>query len=157
MSELPAREPPVRPKFGSWIAVVVGWAAILFGALDYVAKRGTDDAIAVVTWVIGGNLFHDLFVVPVVMIVGVALAWLVREPWRTPIRAGVIASACVVVVAIPLLGGYGRKANNPTVLPLDYPSAVLTAVGIVWALAAGWLAVRLVRRHRRLDGARSNR
>ena len=48
----------------------------------------------------------------------------------------------------------GRKSLD---LVGVYVIAVVTAVGIVWALAAGWLAVRLVRRHRRLDGARSNR
>ena len=44
--------------------------------------------------------------------------------------------------------GYGRARtpDNPTVQPLDYATAVMTVVIVIWILAAVWLAVRLVRR-----------
>jgi hypothetical protein len=131
---------------GFWLAVVVGWGFILLGTIDYIAKRGASDAIKVATWVVGGNIAHDALLVPVVLLVGAVLTRCVPEPLRTPLRAGLVASACVVLVAVPVLGGYGRKAANPSLLPLDYGSAVLTALAIVWTLAVVWLALRFVRR-----------
>lgn len=135
-----------RRGVGFWFAVLLGWLVIVIATKDYIAVHGTADAIRVATWVVGGNVVHDALLVPIVLLIGAVLTRFVGEPWRTPLRAGLIASACVILVAIPVVGGYGRKAANPSLLPLDYDTAVLTALGIVWALAAAWLALRVIRR-----------
>ncbi len=55
----------------------------------------------------------------------------------------------MLVVAIPLLGGYGAKPNNnPSILPLDYDAAVLTVLGVVWGLVGVWLLVAAGRARR---------
>jgi len=137
------REPSTVRGIGFWIAVVIGWALILVGVRYYVTTRGTADAINVATWVVGGNIVHDAVLVPIALFVGAILTRFVREPWRTPVRAGFLASACVLLVAIPVVGGFGRKAANPSLLPLDYGTAVLWALAIVWALAVAWFVLRI--------------
>ena len=139
-------EPTPRRGVSFWLALLIGWGLILIGTRDYVATHGTTDAIRVATWVVGGNIVHDAFVVPIALLVGSVLTRFTPEPSRTPIRAGLIGSACVLLVAIPVLGGYGRKPANPSVLPLDYDTAVLWSLGLVWALAALWLAIRVAPR-----------
>ncbi len=80
------------------------------------------------------------------------MAWAVPRIAQAPVRAGLIASAVVVAVAFPAWGGFGRKANNPSVLPLDYTTATLTVIGVVWVLVAVWLATRIVRRAHETSG-----
>ena len=59
---------------------------------------------------------------------------------QTPLRAAVLGSALVVAVGWPALRGYGNKADNATIHPLDYGSAVLTAAGV----AVGSCGARVV-------------
>jgi hypothetical protein len=141
-------EPEPARGAGFWIALVVGWAVIAFGALQLIGeKNGFGGATQVATWVVAGHAVHDLLIAPLVCLIGIGVASLLAEPWRTPIRSGLIASALVVAVAYPALRGYGRKPNNPSVLPLDYTTAVLTVLGVVWGVVAVWIVVRIVRRY----------
>ena len=71
-----------RRGVGFWIAVLVGWGGILFGAIGYLNLRGSADAIAVATWVVGGNLVHDAVIVPIALVIGAVLGRFVPEPWR---------------------------------------------------------------------------
>ncbi|MEX1007360.1 MAG: hypothetical protein WD271_05900 [Acidimicrobiia bacterium] len=139
-------EPESARGAGFWIALVVGWAVIAFGALQLIGqKTGLSGATQVATWVVAGHAVHDLLIAPLVCLIGIGIASLLAEPWRTPIRSGVIASVLVVAVAYPALRGYGRKPNNPTVHPHPYTTGVLTVLGVVWGLVAVWIAVRIVR------------
>ena len=65
---------------------------------------------------------------------------------HTPLRAAVLGSALVIAIGWPGLRGYGNKPDNATIHPLDYGSAVLTLLVLLWAAALGWSAWRLVRR-----------
>lgn len=139
-------EPESAHGAGFGIALVAGWAVIAFGALQLIGqKHGLSGATQVATWVVAGHAVHDLLVAPLVVLIGIGIASLLAEPWRTPIRSGLIASALVVALGYPALRGYGRKPNNPSVLPLDYTTGVLTVLGVVWGLVAIWIAVRIVR------------
>jgi hypothetical protein len=136
--------------------LVAGWAVIAFGVLGLVgSKNGLRGAFEVGAWVAGGHLIHDAILVPVTVAVGLVVARVVGPRFRAPVRAGLIASACVVAVVYPALRGFGRKPNNPTVLPLDYTSAVLVALAVVWGLVVVWIAVlqgqAWRRRRRRAD------
>ena len=98
----------------------------------------------------GADLLHDLVIAPVVALVGVFLARLLRRPWRLPVQAGSAATAIVLAVGWAPLRGYGRATavGNPTVQPLDYSTAVATVVGVVWVVVLGWLAAIAFRRIR---------
>ncbi|MFD0906132.1 hypothetical protein [Actinomadura sediminis] len=92
-------------------------------------------------------LAHDAVLVPAVLAAG----WLTGRlpaPARTPVRAALAAAGCLVLVALPLVLGYGRRADVPSRLPLPYGrnlAVVLTAIAVAAALAA---AVRVHRARR---------
>ena len=105
-----------------WIAFVVGSGIMAFGVRGILTNAAASDPATVFGWIVGGDLLHDFFLVPLVLIAGAVLARIVPEPWRTPVRAGLISSALVVAIAWPALRGYGRARvpDNTSVQPLDY-------------------------------------
>ena len=135
---------PAGPAF--WSAVVAGWAIIAVGVIALVGRLGTRGTLDVGLWVVAGNIVHDLAIVPLAGAIAIAVSLVVRPPWRTPLLAGLATSAVVVLFAVPLLGRYGAKPKNPTLLPLDYPSAVVTVLVVVWTGVAVWCAALAWRR-----------
>lgn len=133
-----------RPAF--WAAVVLGWGVIAFGVVGLLDRFGARGTLDVGLWVVGGNVLHDAVIAPIAFVVAVGLALVVRRPWRAPLLAGLATSAMVVAVAYPALRGFGREANNPSLLPLDYGTAVLTVLAVVWGGVLAWAGIILIRR-----------
>jgi hypothetical protein len=131
-----------------WVATAIGWAIIGFGVHGLIERIGPGGALDVGIWVVGGNVAHDILVAPVTFAVVAAIALVIRRPWRAPLLAGLAASALVVATAYPALRGFGRKANNPTLLPLDYGTSVATALAVVWIAITGWCGLLVVARRR---------
>jgi hypothetical protein len=57
---------------------------------------------------------------------------------------GLIVSGAVLVVGWLPLTGSASAAGNATIQPLHYPTAVATALGLVWLGVAIWATVRQV-------------
>jgi len=136
--------PQYGPRF--WIALALGGAVIAFGVTGLIADVGVRSAADVAVWLGAANVVDDLLLAPLACVAGAALAYLLPEPWRAPVRAALITSAVVLIVAFPALRGFGRDQvpDNPSVDPLNYATATVTVLAAVWAGAAAWLIVRLV-------------
>ena len=78
--------------------------------------------------------------------------WGWRSPSPCPVGAavpaatGVAASGIVVAFSYPLLRHFGRRADNPSILPLDYPRNVAVVPALIRGGGAGrrllrWLSV----------------
>ncbi len=66
---------------------------------------------------------------------------------RAPVQVAAIVSGALIAVAIPVVGGFGRLANNPSLLPSEhYGTRLLVVLGVVWALAAVAVVVAARRR-----------
>jgi hypothetical protein len=63
---------------------------------------------------------HDAVWMPIVLVAGAVLTRLVPQRHRVAARIAAITAAAVTVVALPLVLGFGRQADNPSVLPLPY-------------------------------------
>jgi hypothetical protein len=97
---------------------------------------------------------NDGVLLPAVIAVGVLAHRLVPPPCRGTVQAALLASGTLTLVALPLVLGYGRIADNPSALPRDYGHGLLTVLAIVWLTAAVALATRARRRRRNGDGQR---
>jgi hypothetical protein len=130
-----------RPGRGFWIGLALGTPVMVYGAFELIHEAGFPRAFAAARWLGAGLLLHDLVLVPIVLALVWAVGRVAPPRLRTPLRAGILCSALIVAIAWPALRGYGRRADNLSVHPLDYTSAVLTALVILWGAVVLWTAV----------------
>lgn len=134
-----------------WPTVVVGGAVMAFGVRGLLVNRADTNPLRWLRLFLGSALVHDFVVAPVAIAVGVVLAKVVPARLRPFVQGGLLTSGALVLFAYPFVRGYGRRAQNPSVLPLDYGRGLLVALGAVWLVV---LVLALVR-WRRSVGQRS--
>ncbi len=88
-------------------------------------------------------LGHDLVLAPLALVAGAGLVALVPAGPRGTVRAGLVASAIVTLVALPFVLGYGYQPKVPSALPLDYTRGWLITLAAIWLAVAVALAVRV--------------
>lgn len=126
-----------------WISAGAGWAVIAF-ALRGIVQHSLDTRPAsLARFVAGGALLHDLVVAPLVILAGVLVARSVPARARAAVQAALVVSATVALFSYPLVRAYGLAANNPTSLPHNYFANLLVVLGVVWAIAAVAVILRL--------------
>lgn len=129
-----------------WAGVVVGGAVMAFGVAGLVADQRGDQVVNWLTFLVGLDLAHDAVVAPAACAAGVLVTRALPPSWRAPVQAGLLASAAVLLVAAAPLRHTAERVGNPTLQPLDYRTATLTALAIVWGVV---LAVTLLHRRAR--------
>jgi len=128
-----------------WTGLVVGLAVMAFGIGGAIANRRATQPLKLAQWLVGADLVHDLIVAPVICLTGWLLIRFTPRQWRAPLRAALVATASALVVGWIPLRGYGRIADNPSLAPLDYPTAMLTVIAVIWAGCVLWVLVAVAR------------
>jgi hypothetical protein len=142
-----------RAGAGFWLSGVVGWAVIGVGLRGIFVNSLDTRPANLAKFVVGGALLHDLLIAPLVIVAAVVVARAVPGRARATVQAALVVTGVVALFSYPLVRAYGLAANNPTSLPHNYALNLLVVVGMVWAVAAAVLVVRL----RRPAGLRSRR
>lgn len=98
----------------------LGVVAGLYGAWLVLSRQDGFARIADVgVWLVGGALLHDAVIAPVVLL----LAWLSRglpRAWRRAVLVGFVVLGSVTLLAVPVLGRFGARSDNPTLLDRSY-------------------------------------
>lgn len=89
-------------------------------------------------WLGGGLLAHDALIAPLVGLIGLGLARFAPDSMKAPLQGGLFASGVVILTTFPFWRGYGRSADNPSVLPNDYAAGVAWTLVVIWSAAAVW-------------------
>ncbi|WP_067886406.1 hypothetical protein [Actinomadura chibensis] len=126
-------------------AAAAGTALIGWGVYGIVAHVGAGGWL---TWFAGAAVLHDGVLAPLVLAAGAATG-LVPGAYRGAVRAALVTAGCVAVVALPMVLGRGRRADEPSRLPLPYDRNLAIVLAFVAAAAAASVAVRAVARRRR--------
>ena len=126
-----------------WVSAVAGWALIAWGVRGALHHHIDTRPAELARFFFGGVILHDLVLVPLVLIAGVALGRTVRGRWKAPVQAALIISGCAALFAWPEVRDYARVLHNPSSLPHNYTVGLLVVVAVVWA---GTAVVALVRR-----------
>ncbi|MGL4178052.1 MAG: hypothetical protein ACRCSN_18490 [Dermatophilaceae bacterium] len=115
-----------------------GYGILLLGRLD------PGQVVDVARWVAGGIVVHDGLVAPLVVALGALVA--ARAPgWlRMPLVRALVVLGPLTLVAVPVLGRFGAKPDNPTLLDRPY----LTGYGAIVAGVVLLTALDAVRRRR---------
>jgi len=126
-----------------WVSAVVGWVVIAVGIRGLFSHRLDTRPANLATFVVGGALLHDLVIAPVVLLAAVALTRLLPSQARATVKAALVITGVLALFSYPLVRAYGLATHNPTSLPRDYALNLTIVLGLVWAVAAGALIVRL--------------
>lgn len=132
---------PAGARF--WISAALGWAAITWGVVGIFRHRLDTRPANLAKFVVGGALLHDLLVAPLVILAGVLVARAVPGRARGPVQVALIVSGIVALFSWPLVRAYGLAAHNPTSLPHNYALNLLIVLGVVWAVAAAAVVLKL--------------
>jgi hypothetical protein len=116
----------VRVVLGA-VGVLVG----LYGAWLLLDRTGTDQLVSAVVWLGGGVALHDAVLAPVVVVAGVLVARLLPPALRAPLAVVGVVVGSVTLLAVPVIGGFGRRPDNPTLLDRDYAAGWLVVVAVV--------------------------
>jgi len=128
---------------GFWVGALIGGGIMAFGVMGLLEAAPATRPAEVGLALLGLDLLHDAVIAPLVCVAGIVLARLLPPALRPPVRAGLFASALVILVGWAPLRGYGRDQvpDNLTVDPLDYGTAVITVLGVVWVATAIWAGI----------------
>ncbi|MBM6402273.1 hypothetical protein [Phycicoccus sonneratiae] len=127
---------------------LAGVAGVGYGLLRLLRLPG-DQVVAVVVWAAGGVVGHDGVLAPAVVALGVAATLLAR--WARPALAVLlVVLGPLTLVAVPVLGRFGARPDNPTLLDRPYLAGWLAIVGGALLVALG-VALRDRRRLRRAE------
>jgi hypothetical protein len=130
-----------------WASLVVGWTAIGFGVVSALDHAGSTDPLAFTAYLLGALVAHDFVLIPVVLGFGIVVGRRIPARVRGPFLGAMVVSGVLVLASYPALGGFGRLAGNPSLLPRDYAAGLLLTITVVWA-ATAVLVVGRIRRGR---------
>jgi hypothetical protein len=115
--------------------ILLGAVGMAYGAWLLVSRQDLGQILEVVVWLAAAVVIHDGILAPAVL----ALGWLGgRLLPRAVARGAVVVLVLLgpaVLVAIPVLGRFGAKPDNPTLLDRDYIQGLLVFAAL--CLCAG--------------------
>ncbi|MBD8869821.1 hypothetical protein [Nocardioides donggukensis] len=121
-----------RLLLGGLGAGVAAYGAVLLLGQDLA------DLLDIAVWLTVGVLVHDAVLAPLTIVSGLLVARWVPGPLRAPLATGFLVLGATTLLAVPVLGRFGARPDNPTLLDRDYLTgwvvlAALTALGVAAA------------------------
>ena len=116
----------------------VGVLAGAFGALRFL-QLDLPDILDAVLWLVAGVAVHDALIAPLTIGLTLLATRVVPPGVRARVTVAVVVLATVTVTAIPVLGTFGARPDNPTILPHNYLAGwlVLAVLVLLVTLLAG--------------------
>jgi hypothetical protein len=129
-----------------WASLVIGWTVIGFGVVSVLDHAGATHPLAFTAYLLGAVAAHDFVLIPMVLGFGIVVGRRIPARVRGPFLAATVVSGVLVLASYPALRGFGRLADNPSLLPRDYAAGLSLALSVVWAATAALVAGRIRRR-----------
>ncbi|QTE31014.1 hypothetical protein [Pengzhenrongella sicca] len=113
--------------------IILGAVGVLVGSWGAVEliRQGVANLVAATVWLLGGVVVHDGVLAPVAIAIA-ALGVSVLPRWLLPsAAAAAVVLGTVTIMAVPVLGRFGARADNATLLDRDYGRGWLVVAGLV--------------------------
>ena len=121
---------PPSPSRWRYPLYALGTAMIGYGLWGQLYGADTKP-VRVAVLVVAAALVHDLVLAPAVLLLALTLRRLLPRWVRARTQGAALVGFCLFLVAIPGLGRYGAREDNPSVLPRDYTEGLLLALAVV--------------------------
>ena len=118
---------------GVAVATYGGWLLL---------QEDLSDLVDTAVWLAGGVVLHDFVLVPLTLLLGLALIRLLPANLRAPVAGGLVVLGTVTLMAVPVLGGWGANADNPTILDRNYPVGWLVVAGVTMLVVVVTIVLR---------------
>ena len=114
----------------------IGLVLAAYGAFLVLSRQGFGDWVEIAAWLAVGVVVHDGVLAPLAIGAGLLVSRVVPSVARGPVAVGAVVLATSTLLAIPVLGRFGARADNPTLLDRNYVIgwlvlAALVTVGVV--------------------------
>jgi hypothetical protein len=112
--------------------VALGALGVLIGLYGgwLVLSRG-HDLVNLVLWLAGGVVLHDGVLALVVLALGTVAVRVLPRSARAPAVVGFVVLGSVTLLAVPVLGRFGARPDNPSLLDRNYTVGWLLLAGLV--------------------------
>lgn len=115
---------------GRLVLGAVGVLMGLFGVLR-LFRLDASGLLDALLWMVGAALVHDVVVAPLTLLAVWALRKVVPDSWWARTAAALVVVATVTATAVPVLGRFGARADNTTLLDRPYWLGWLVLVVLV--------------------------
>lgn len=125
----------------------LGVAVGCYGAWLLLSRGDGEDLRSAAVWLAGGVLLHDVVLAGLTLALGALVTRVLPRPARAPATVALVVLGSLTLVAVPVLGRFGAKADNPTLLDRPYLPAwlALVAVTVVLVVVASLVRARHAR------------
>ncbi len=116
------------------LRILTGALGVLLGAYGawlLLSRQDLDRLTGVAVWLAAGVVLHDFVLAPLVIVAAAVAARLLPRPARGPATVGLVVLGSVTLLAVPVLGRFGARADNPTLLDRPYVAGWLVLAGLV--------------------------
>lgn len=127
------------------LVTALGLAGAAYGILQLL-DLGWTNLVDAGVWLVGGVVIHDGILAPLTIVAGLLVTRLWRGGVPVPVVVGAIVLATVTVTAVPVLGRFGARPDNATLLDRNYLLGWLGIVAFTVVIVA--LSLRAASRRR---------
>ena len=120
-----------------------------YGAYLLLSRQDSDQLVGAAVWLGAGVVLHDFVLAPLVLGLVAVGARVVPAAGRVPVAAALVVLGSVTLLAVPVLGRFGARTDNPTLLDRDYGAGWLAVAGLVLLATVVGTLVRSRRQSRR--------
>ena len=113
-----------------WVIGATGVVIGAFGAWFLFSRQDLDQLINAGEWLIAGAILHDAVLAMITIALGALAVRLAPAPARAPLVVAFIVLGSVTLLAVPVLGRFGARADNATLLDRHYTAGWLVLAGI---------------------------
>lgn len=127
-----------------WVLGGLGVALASYGGVLAVTRQGPSQLVELGAWLVAGVVVHDVLVAGAVVVATAVGHRVLPASWRAPAAVALVVWGSVSLMAVPVLGRFGARPDNPTLLDRPYLAAwaLGTALTILAVVVAGLLAGR---------------
>lgn len=109
----------------------LGVVVAAYGGWLLLSRQDLDQLVSAGIWLGSGVLLHDAVLAPVVLGLLALVTRVAGPAARAPVVVGLVVLGSVTLVAVPVLGRFGARADNPTLLDRPYAAGWLVLAGLV--------------------------